>query len=79
MSLKEPGWCKLSQLVPNHIFRHEDRDKLLPVMDRERMSDHIWNDGGPSRPGLNDLSILVLIHPLHFLKQMVVNECALAY
>ena len=79
MSLKEPGRCKLSQLVPNHVFRHEDREELLPIMDRERMSDHIGYDRGPSRPGLNDFSILVLIHPLHFLKQVVVNECALAY
>jgi hypothetical protein len=77
MPLKKPGRSKLSQLVPNHVFRHEDRNKLLPVMNRERMSDHIWNDRGPSRPGLNDLAIFILIHPLHFLKQMVVNECAL--
>jgi hypothetical protein len=61
--------------MPNHIFCHEDRNELLAVMNRERMSDHIRNHGGPSRPGLNDLSILVLIHPLHFLKQMIVNEC----
>jgi hypothetical protein len=79
MPLKEPGRSKLSQLVPNHVFRHEDRNELLAVMDRERMSDHIWNDGGPSRPGLNDFSILILIHPLYFLKQMVVNERAFTY
>jgi len=62
--------------MPDHIFRHEDRNEFLAVVDRERMSDHIWNDGGPPRPGLNDLSILILIHPLHFLKQVIVNECA---
>jgi hypothetical protein len=77
MPFKEPSWSKLSQLVPDHIFRHEDRNKLLPVMHRERMSDHIWDDRGPSRPGLDDLTILILIHPLHFLEQMVVNKCAL--
>jgi hypothetical protein len=77
MPLKEPGWSKLSQLVPNHVFRHEDRNELLAVMNGERVSDHVWNDRGPSRPGLNDLSIFILIHPLHFLEQMIVNECAL--
>jgi hypothetical protein len=76
MPLKESGWSKLPQLVPNHVFRHEDRNKLLTVMDRERVSDHIWNHGGPPRPGLNNLSIFVLIHPVHFLEQMVVDECA---
>jgi hypothetical protein len=77
MSFKEPGWSKLSQLVPDHIFRHEDWNKFLPVMYRERMSDHIGDDRRPSRPSLNDLTILILIHPLHFLEQMVVNKCAL--
>src|SRR5580765_5643326 len=77
MPLKEPGRSKLSQLVSDHVFRHKDRNELLTVVDREGMSDHVWNDRGPSRPGFNDLSIFILIHPLHFLKQMVVNECAL--
>jgi len=77
MPLKKPSRSKLSQLVPNHILRYEDRNEFLSVMNRERMSDHIWNDRGPPRPSLNDLSILILIHPLHFLEQMVVNECAL--
>jgi hypothetical protein len=77
MPLKESGRSKLTQLMPNHVFRYEDRNKFLSVMNRERMPDHIWNNRGPSRPGLNNLSILILIHPLHFLEQMVVNECAL--
>jgi hypothetical protein len=46
-------------------------------MDRKRMADHIRDDGRTPRPSLNDLSIFILIHPLHFLEQMVVNECAL--
>jgi hypothetical protein len=79
MPLKEPGRSELPKFVPDHVFRHENRNKLFPVMNRERMSDHIWNDGRPSRPGLNDLAILVLIHPIYFFKQMIVNECALAY
>jgi hypothetical protein len=76
MSLKEPGGSKLPQFVPNHVFRYEDRNEFFPVMNREGMSDHIWNDRGPSRPRLNDLSILILIHPLDLLKQMIVNKCA---
>jgi len=77
MTLKEPGRSKLSQLVPDHIFRDEDRNEFLPVMHRESMSDHIRNDRGASGPSLNDLSILILIHPLNLLKQMIVDECAL--
>jgi hypothetical protein len=77
MPLEKPGWCKLSQLVPDHIFCHEDRNELRPGMNRARMSNHIRNDRGATRPGLNDLAIFILIHPLHFLKQVVVNECAL--
>jgi len=65
--------------MPNHIFRHKDRYEFFSVMNCERMSDHIWDNGGPPRPGFNDLSILILIHPLNFLQQMVVNKCTLTY
>jgi hypothetical protein len=77
MPLEEPGRSKLSQFMPNHVFGYEDRNEFLAVVNRERVADHIWNDSGPSGPGLNDLSILILIHPLYLLKQMIVNECAL--
>jgi len=63
--------------MPNHVFGYEDRNEFLAVVNRERMADHIWDDGGPPGPRLNDLSILILIHPLYLLKQMIVNECAL--
>ena len=77
MSLKEPGRSKLSQLVPDHVFRHEDRNKFLPVMNRERMSDHIGNDRRSSRPGLENLLGLLALHLDHLLHEVIVDEGAL--
>src|SRR5690242_4477720 len=77
MSLEESRRRKFAQFMTHHILGHEHGNKLLPVMDGERVSDHVRNDRRPSGPSLDDLPIFSLIHLLHLLEQMIVAKGAL--
>lgn len=70
MPTEGSGWRKLSQLMPDHILTNVNRDKLLPVMDRQRMPDKFWKDNGPPRPGLDDLLLPSFIHRLDLLEEL---------
>jgi hypothetical protein len=44
MSSEGPRWGKLTQLMPNHIFRHIDWDMPSSIVDSDRMSNHLRED-----------------------------------
>src|SRR5437870_1394983 len=53
---------ELTQLVPHHVLRHEDRHVLAAIMHRERVPDHRREDGGAARPGLDDPLLTARVH-----------------
>jgi hypothetical protein len=69
---------EFAELVADHVFSHEDGDKLSPVVNSECVADHLRGNRGSPRPGLDDFSIFILIHLLDFLEQVIIHEGALA-
>src|ERR1051326_4821329 len=45
VTFENTGWCKLTQLMPDHVFRDIHRNELLTVMHRDRVTDHLRCDG----------------------------------
>jgi hypothetical protein len=68
-----PGWRKLAELMPNHVLTNINRDKFFAIMDRQRMSDKFGQDDRPPRPGLDDLLLSTLIHPLNLLEELRID------
>src|SRR5262249_19638733 len=79
VAFKEPGRSKFTKLVSNHILRHKDRNEFLPVVDCKRVANHVWDHGRSSRPRLDELAVLSLIHLLDLLEQMLIHECAFCH
>jgi hypothetical protein len=53
-----------------HVFRDIDRDKLLSIMDSNRVPNEIWGDHGSPRPGLDYLTLPRLIESKDFLEKL---------
>jgi hypothetical protein len=62
MAFEKPCGRKLSEFMAHHVFRNEDGDELLAVMDRQSMSDHVRDHGGPPGPGLQNPLLSAGIH-----------------
>src|SRR5436190_23804070 len=62
---------ELSQLVPDHIFRNEQLQKLPAVMHQKSMADEIGHNRAVARPGLQGLPMAA--HALNFFQQAPVN------
>lgn len=71
-----PRRSELAQLVTNHVLSDKYRDVLSTVVNGDRVSDHVRVNGGPARPGLDDLLLTSLIQLLNFFHQVVVDEIA---
>ncbi len=56
MALEDPRRRELAELVPYHIFSHENLMEHLPVVHQERETDELGNDRTSSRPGLYRLT-----------------------
>src|SRR3954471_20152287 len=72
-----PRGRELAQLVADHRIRDEDRHVLAAVVHRDRVADHVGDDGGPAGPGPDDGLLARLVEDVHLLEQVVVNERAL--
>ena len=48
MSVKSPGWGKLTHLMTDHVFSYKDRNKFFAVMYRKGQPDEIGRDGRTS-------------------------------
>src|SRR6185437_3164274 len=68
-----PRGRELPQLVADHRVRHEHRHVLAAVVHRDRVADHVGDDGGPAGPGPDDGLLARLVERVHLLEQVVVH------
>ena len=74
-----PRERELAQLVADHGLADEDRDVLAPVVDGDRVPDHLREDGGRTRPGLDHLLLAGLVHvSMRFMSRASTNGPFLA-
>src|SRR5579875_2925415 len=77
VTLEGPRRGELAELVPDHALGDEHRDVLAPVVDGDRVPEHVGDDRRAPRPRLDhDLGALVVL-VVHLLEQVVVDERAL--
>src|SRR5439155_13263503 len=74
---ESPRRSELAELVADHLLGDEDRDVLAPVVDRDRVPDHLREDGGGPRPGANHVLRARGVHLLDSLEQTLLDERAL--
>src|SRR5207248_3365758 len=79
MSLERPRGRKLTQLVPHHILRDIDRDKLLPVVHGDGEAHELRQDRRAARPRAHHLLLVRRPERIHLLLQMVVCEWSFFY
>ena len=58
------GVGELAEPVADHVLGHVDRDVLLAVVDGDGVADERGEDDGRTRPGLDDLLLVALVHLL---------------
>src|SRR5262245_57993248 len=54
---ERPRRRELAELVSDHRLRHVHGHVLAPVVDRDRVADHLRHDRRAARPGPNDLLV----------------------
>src|SRR5256885_2386505 len=74
VALERAGHRKLAELVTDHVLGDIDRHELAPVVDGDGVADHVRDDGGAARPGLDDLLVALAIHRVDLRLQMAVDE-----
>lgn len=74
MTFERTSGGELTQLVPDHVFRNENRHMLESVMDRKRVTDHVGNDRGASAPSLDYPLFVLAVEIVDLLYQMVVDK-----
>src|SRR3989442_5059430 len=74
MTVKDSGRSELAEFVADHLFRDQHRDVLLPVINSERKTDELRQDGRASAP--NPDHFVPPRRPRHFrlLQQIAVDE-----
>src|SRR5262249_49841549 len=77
VSLEDPSGRELPEFMSDHVLGDVDGDEFAPVVDRDRMPDHVGNDRGTARPGLDDLLFTSRVQLGHLLGQVVIDERAL--
>ena len=68
MSAECPCRYKLTELVANHVLGNINRDMLSPVVNGNRKTNHLREDRGMARPGLDYLLVTRLNHRINLLK-----------
>jgi hypothetical protein len=61
MAAESSGRCELAKLVSNHVFRHEKLRELPAIVDKERMSYEVRDDGAIPRPSFDRLAMAGLL------------------
>lgn len=67
MAPEEPCGSEFAKTMSDHLFRYENREELLAVVYRDRMTDELGRDHRGSRPRLDDLFLSRLYHLLYLL------------
>src|SRR5512138_438035 len=65
---------ELAELVADHVLGDQHRDVLLAVVDRDRETDHVRNDHGATRPGLDRLAVALGGGDFHLLQEVKIDE-----
>src|SRR2546421_11347624 len=65
---------ELAQLVPDHLLGDEDRHVLSAVVNRDRVPDHLREDGGRARPGADHPLLVAVVHRLDAAHQPLLDE-----
>ena len=60
--------------MTDHVFGHQDGDKLLPVMHTKRQTDELGQDGRTPRPDLDHLLGAGSAGSICLFKQITVNK-----
>src|SRR5204863_1625163 len=71
---ERPRGRELAELVADHRLRHEHGNVLAAVVDRERVPDHLRDDGRAARPRPDDALVAFLVHVLDLLHEVLVDE-----
>src|SRR5208282_2038222 len=71
---EQPCRGEFAEFVTDHVLGHEHRYVLLAVVDCDRQPDHIGDDHGTTRPGLDRPAIVLLRGHLHLLGEVQIHE-----
>src|ERR1700722_7260855 len=67
---------ELAEFVADHVFGHQHGYMQTAVMHGDGQSDHIGDDHGTPRPGLDRSAIILLARRLHLLGKVQIHEWA---
>src|SRR6185295_15029671 len=71
--------CELSELVPDHRLRDEDRHMFAAVVHGDRVPDHVRHHRGTTRPSLDDPLVAAFVHVVDLHHQVLVDERTLLH
>src|SRR5262245_51355398 len=74
MAAKGPGRRELAELVADHLLRDEHGHVLSAVVDRDRVADHLREDGRCARPRADHALLVPLVHRLDAAHQPLLDE-----
>src|ERR1700722_11263271 len=72
MTSKCSGWCKFTETMTNHSFNNQHGNKMLTIMNHQRVSDKIRRNLTRTRPSFNWLMLATFFLLHDFLKQFFV-------
>src|SRR5205823_10417277 len=64
---------EFAQLVAHHVLRDEDWEVRPPIVDGDRVPDHLREDGRPARPCLQNALLAARVHIVDPLQQLLVR------
>src|SRR5581483_9238802 len=67
---------ELAELVTDHIFADEHRNKFSAVVHADREPDHFWHDRRAARPGADHLPLARFAYRRDFFDQMRIDKRA---
>src|SRR6188508_3614865 len=70
-------WRELAEPMPDHVLGDEDRHVATPVVDGDRVPDHLREYHACARPGLQHLALAALVHVVDAAEQARVDEWSL--
>ena len=76
MSLESTCRGKFTQLVANHVFRHEHGRKSFTIMNHECVANKFRGDRGPAGPRLDRLLFPVSIQFLDLIEKVLFHKRA---
>src|ERR1700689_363695 len=79
MAVKGAGRREFAELVADHLFRHEHRNVLVPVVDPERQTHELRQNRRAPAPDLNDVGATGSPRDASLLEHITVDERTLPY